>query len=264
MKFALLGLPVEYSLSPQIHKAFAAQFGFELEYHLIAVPPQELKATLIELQYQQFRGVNITQPYKQTITAYATELSSQVKQVNAANVLTFEANGKIYANTTDGIGFLKAIRHHVPYSMKNQTVLLIGAGGAALSILPFLYQLQPTQVLLLNRTIASSHSLRNIYPNLQLFDGCQSYQWIVNATSIPYYELLSLFPLLSFHKKLIYDLTYQHEIDKSTHAIRHYQPLAVFTGLSMLVEQAAAAFWLWHHVHPDTEPVLNRIALLTH
>lgn len=259
MKFGLIGSPINYSLSPQIHQQFAKQFNIELNYQLIPTTIDHLEITINELQQQGFVGVNVTQPLKQKIIAYATQQSDLVLRTQAANTLTFNSSNTIFADNTDGIGFYNAIKNHVPHDIKNKTVLLIGAGGAASGILPMLLKFCPQKIMLLNRTIDRSQKLIEQYPEINMFKSRDSHQWVINATAIPCYELPKYFPQLSFESSVLYDLTYNHDAASKHDFCRERQPLAVYDGLTMLVEQAATAFKIWHGVSPETAAVVKKL-----
>lgn len=259
MKFGLLGFPIDYSLSPQIYREFAIQFEHHIDYQLIPTTADNLAERIVTLQQTGYRGVNITQPLKRLVLQYAGLQSKSTRLVQAANVLSFEPDGSIKADNTDGIGFYHALQKHVSDPIKNKTVLLIGCGGAARGILPQLFRLQPKKIILLNRTPAPTVALLKQYAELVCFDSEQSYDWIINATSIPCYELPNSLPSLTFAEKIIYDLTYNHDMIRHQQFVAQYKPAALYDGRSMLIEQAAVAYSIWYGVVPKTNTLMNRL-----
>ena len=55
-------------------------------------------------------GANITDPYKEKILKVADKISDRAAIIGAANTLTFLPDGKIYADNTDGCGFVQNIK----------------------------------------------------------------------------------------------------------------------------------------------------------
>ena len=92
-KFALLGYPLQYSLSPLIYAEFAKQFSIDLIYELIPTPPAKFATTIRELIQNDYRGFNITAPYKQEICKYLPQ------KLVAVNTVTINADGSLHEIT---------------------------------------------------------------------------------------------------------------------------------------------------------------------
>ncbi len=72
-QFAVFGHPISHSLSPQIHQAFARQFGLELEYRSIDAAPADFEAAVRRFFADGGRGANVTLPHKAAAFALADE-----------------------------------------------------------------------------------------------------------------------------------------------------------------------------------------------
>jgi len=258
MRFALIGYPIDYSLSPFIHQQFAAQFDVKMDYHLIPTEIENLSAVIKQLISEQYLGINVTQPHKQSILKYVNHQSDTVKKVKAANTIAFRED-EIHAYNTDGKGFYNAIKYYVGSSLENKNILLIGAGGVAKSILPELIKLNASTIKLLNRSVNKSQDLLREYQGVALYQANDNYDYIINATTLAYYQLPVNFPHLEFRDKIIFDSTYAHQQSKCQRFMKLYQPEAVYNGVAMLVEQAACAFTIWHGLTPEIQPVLKNI-----
>lgn len=259
MRFGLLGFPIDYSLSPKIHEMFASQSNININYHLILTRASDLPNRLHQLLQEGYRGVNLTQPLKKIVLNYVSSQSNRVQSAHAANTLSFTKNKEIEADNTDGIGLVRALQSHVPYNIQGKRVLIIGAGGAASGIVPELLKLPLREVSIINRTLPVAESL--CQRNTSLLPYCQSidYDWIINTTTLRVYQLPTVFPQIIFDNKIVYDINYCHSGPELASFLKQHKPLTFFNGLSMLVEQAAYAFSIWHGLQPDTKTVLEEL-----
>ena len=161
----LLGNPVEQSLSPQIHQHFAEQFGITLEYQKILVPLNEFKNFANAFVEKGCLGFNVTAPFKTDAFQWVQEYSPRAAQARAVNTVLHK-NGIIYGDNTDGIGFIKDLEHK-NITIKNQTIVFAGAGGAAQGILPALLEQSPARVVIVNRNPEKLMALRMRYPQIE-------------------------------------------------------------------------------------------------
>ena len=98
IEYGLLGAKLGHSYSKPIHNLLA---GYS--YELYAVTPEELK---VLMESRQFRGLNVTIPYKKDVLPYLDEISPEVHEVGSANTLVMGADGKLRGYNTDLQGFL--------------------------------------------------------------------------------------------------------------------------------------------------------------
>lgn len=125
-KFALLGHPLAHSMSPFLHERLFAAAGVRASYELLDAAPEDLPAAVERLR--EFDGFNITIPYKQAILPYLDEVDGTASFFGSVNTVKNE-NGKLIGCSTDGDGFLFALRAaNVPCAGK---LLLLGCGGAS-------------------------------------------------------------------------------------------------------------------------------------
>ncbi len=242
--YAVIGCSVQLSSSPKIHRWFAEQTGCNLSYSAISVPDSEFERQVMDFFTNGGHGLNITHPYK--MRAYAMHDSASVRchQAQAANTLVWE-QGRIHADNTDGVGLVADLKQCC--KIKDQHILILGAGGATHGILGALKSTEPPSITIANRTpkIISNYNIPVIkYDLLQ-----DNYTLIVNATSATFLE--RILPERIFKQKpLCYDLNYQTTSSFLTYASK--SGCATVNGLGMLIEQAAESFLLWHAVRPKT------------
>ncbi|MGH8034999.1 MAG: shikimate dehydrogenase, partial [Lysobacterales bacterium] len=93
IRLAVFGMPVVHSLSPAIHRLFALQCGFEIDYRAIEATPRDFYLKVHELAQAGGRGCNITVPLKHAAWELAHEDSAAARRALAANTLVFDSAG---------------------------------------------------------------------------------------------------------------------------------------------------------------------------
>jgi len=149
----VIGFPIAHSKSPKMHGLWLAQNGIKGHYVPLAVSPDDFEQVLKQLPKMGFVGANVTIPHKVTALQLATHATDRARQIGAANTITFGENGEIYADNTDGHGFITNIKSKYPdWSATTGPSLVLGAGGAARAVLSALLDDGAPQILIANRT----------------------------------------------------------------------------------------------------------------
>ncbi len=253
-RFAVMGNPIEYSLSPQIHQQFAQQTGRTLVYERLLIDDAAFEAQVLAFFKAGGRGLNITQPFKERAFQLSKEQTSRCKEAKSANTLWMNGT-RLSADNTDGAGLLRDLKQRL--TLADARVLLIGAGGAARGVLRPLLAAK-AEVTVTNRTCEKAECLRRELHgaiDVVAFDASiGGYDLIINATSARLSDTPADFPLIWLEgSPFCYDLVY--------HASGGLTPFVTWArtagcvardGFGMLVEQAAEAFFIWHGVRPDT------------
>jgi len=267
-RYAVVGNPVAHSKSPQIHAEFARQSGKDMVYEKLPAPLDAFRETVEIFRQAGGKGLNVTVPFKEQAFHYANELTPRALDAEAVNTLKFE-DGRIVGDNTDGAGLVNDITRNLAFSIQGKRVLLMGAGGAARGVMLPLLEQAPAQLVLANRTLEKAEALvmscqkktgRGIavhslsaspYANLE-----GTFDLIINATAASLKGELPPLPDNLFNPgTLAYDMMYGAETPFMAWA-RAHGAAQISDGLGMLVEQAAESFLLWHHVRPDTAPVI--------
>ena len=265
--FAVIGNPIHHSLSPQIHAMFAKEEGLLLDYEAVLSPLDQFQQTTQTLISQKLNGANVTLPFKKEAYQLATTHSQEARIAEAVNTLEFK-DKEIIGHNTDGIGLVRDLEQNLNLNLKSKKILLMGAGGAAEGVLYSMLEKKPLEITLSNRTIEKSNFIKNkmheYAKNLNIDLNVveieklphQYFDVIINATSASLNEADLGLDNKVFHDQcLAYDMMYGKETPfikqaKSQHA-------KTSDGLGMLVEQAAEAFYIWHHIKPRTTSVID-------
>jgi len=264
--YAVMGNPVDHSLSPEIHGMFAGQFRIELDYRRIQVDVGGFDQAVDSFRAAGGQGVNVTLPFKLEAFELADEHSARAEIAGAANTLSF-GNGHIRADNTDGAGLRRDIEANLGFALAGRRVLVLGAGGAVRGVLGPLLEEHPAEVMIANRTVDKADSLAEVFSALGMvrsgsfndLDG-RSYDVVINGTSASLHHDLPPLPAGLFTAgALAYDMMYGAERTPFLRWAAANGAAEVADGLGMLVEQAAESFHIWHGKSPDTGPVIDKL-----
>ena len=129
----LLGSPVAHSKSPLMHNESFKELGLDYVYLCFDVPENNLKTAFEGLKQLKVAGFNCTMPDKTLICELLDELSPAASMIGAVNTVVND-NGKYVGHNTDGIGYMQSVKD-AGYNIIGENMTLLGAGGAASSIL---------------------------------------------------------------------------------------------------------------------------------
>ena len=230
--YGLLGGHLPHSFSPQIHSALGNR-----NYNLFEVAPENLDTFMKE---HNFKGINVTIPYKKAVIPYLDVISPEAEKIGAVNTIKV-VDGKLYGDNTDYFGF-KYMVEKSGVTIHNKKALVLGSGGASLTVQAVLRDMNAREIVVLSRN--GDDNYVNMY--IKHTDA----EIIVNTTPVGMYPdnlntLVDLdrFPNLSSVLDVVYNpLKTRLILDAEQRNI----PCSA--GLSMLVAQAKKA----HEIFFDT------------
>lgn len=263
-RFALLGSPVEHSVSPQIHHAAFAHLGLDASYEAVRVGEDGLASAM--RTWARRGGGNVTLPHKERAAALLEAPCEAVRATAACNCFWRDpSSGRLTGDNTDVGGFVAAVRElELPGGLPGTRALLLGAGGAARAVLHAFLEAGAARVDVANRTASRARKLVRRFEA----DGKagraravpfgasppSSYDLVVNATSLGLRPSDPLpLRLDSVEVGAALDLVYAAG---GTGWTRHARALGIpaADGLGMLVHQAALSLRRWL---PGTDPPLE-------
>ena len=265
--FAVIGSPIDHSLSPLIHKAFAKQWSIDLDYQRVDLSADQLLPWLNRFAQIGGYGVNVTLPHKQSIVALCQGLSTRAKRAQAVNTLTYQ-DGAYFGDNTDGIGLVNDLTQRRGIDLRGRRTLLLGAGGAALGVAPALLDAGIAELTVCNRNADKADSLvdalgqpERVHSRYwQDLTELASFDLIINATSAGRgSEPLQLPFHLGGKSTVAVDLSYGRSAIDFMAWAKAAGFDQCFDGLGMLVEQAAESFYLWQGARPETDAVYAQL-----
>ena len=134
-KFAVVGSPIDHSLSPTIHLAAYQALGLDFDYERLELQKGSLGSFLSDTV---FSGLSVTMPLKEEAFLAAKNSDDYSKLVGNSNTL-LSRDGDWISFNTDILGIKQALR---PVGLVNK-VLVIGTGSTAKSFLVALSEISP-------------------------------------------------------------------------------------------------------------------------
>lgn len=262
--FAVIGKPVQHSLSPVLHDWLIKRFKLNAAYVAFQVDPENLAHAVNGLRALGLGGFNVTIPHKETILNYVDEKSDSVQLLGAANTLK-NTDGYVKAFGTDPFGFRESLGEEAE-RFKGAQVVVFGAGGSAKSVVYALGKLRSENVYIVNRSRARAESLAAValekygISNIHVFDAERNSlndlvagaNVLINTTSVGMYPQInkSILPDSSAitSKHFVYDLVYNPGTTKFL-ADAQAKGASVQNGLDMLIFQALESARIWHARH---------------
>ena len=266
-RYAVFGNPIKHSKSPQIHSLFAEQTQQSLLYTAELAEIGNFKQAVDKFIQNHGKGLNVTVPFKEDAWSCATQHSNRAQRAGAVNTLMVQADGSLYGDTTDGVGLLSDLKHNHHIKIKNQDILILGAGGAVRGVLEALLEQRPSSLLIANRTKQKAVQLANDFSDLGNISGCgldeindTGFDIVINGTSASLQGDIPPLPETVFKDNACsYDMMYAAQATPFMIWSKAHGATQVFDGLGMLVEQAAESFYIWRKVKPETATVIQNI-----
>ena len=261
--YAVFGHPVAHSKSPVIHRAFAHQCGIALRYDAIDVAPGTLAQALSRFSGSGGVGANITLPLKAEAFAIARVHSERARRLGVANTVAWRGDHWI-ADYTGGEGLSRDTGERPRLDLRGRRVLLVGAGGAAQGVLPALLDAGVARITIANRNPERADKLSDWIGDparvqtwyLDDLRRAGDFDAVFNATSAGQHDAALDLPFtIANARTLAYDLSYGRAASAFLAWAKAAGCAYALDGLGMLVEQAAAAFEIWHGTRPETDPV---------
>ena len=246
--FGLLGRKLGHSWSPQIH----AKLG-STPYTLFEREPEDVEDFI---RHGEWDGINVTIPYKMLAARIADVRSERVERLGAANTLVRQADGSIFAENTDVLGFswmLERFCHrelgaNPAEILDGGEALVLGSGGASQAVRAALADVAGCEAVVVSRKGPEVYEgLAERHPHARV---------VVNTTPVGMYPHCPASPLsdqvLAAMPELagVLDVVYNPERTGLCLAAER-QGIPFESGLAMLVSQAFYSSGLFQGISLD-------------
>lgn len=265
MKLAVLGDPLRYTRSPDLHRAGCAAVGISCESVALRTPVAELSATLDRLAREGYTGCNLTMPLKEPALAWVSEATDAARRARSVNTITFGGgSGASVGDTTDGAGFMDLLAREGREARSVQ-VTLLGAGGSARSLALALWDAGAPPVRVVSR--------REPEPG-EAWGGGLGARWAAWGSEAGQRSIAAADVLVNCtplggdafpvgigsvpRSALLVDLTYGEQVTPWVAAARA-EGLDAVDGLALLVHQARRSLTRWLGRDVPLEPLLAAV-----
>lgn len=264
----VFGTPIKHSGSPVMYNFSFDYYGIDCVYLAFDCDESQMKESLKAMRRLNMRGANVTMPCKQEAARNMDRLSPAAKFVGAVNTIVNDG-GILTGHNTDGMGVVLDLKDHGK-TVRDKNIVLLGAGGAATSIMVQCALEGAKSITVFNRGAQALEKIRRIGENMkkegvpcildyrffseegQLTESVARGDILINATSVgmaPMNEGKSLVTdRQAFHKDLVvYDVVYNPEVTKLMQdaAENGCRKENIIGGKGMLLWQGACAFRLY-------------------
>ncbi len=262
---AVIGHPVRHSLSPRIHNAAFAAADFDWACVALDVEPGRGANAVVAMRTLGLGGLSVTMPHKADVAAAADERTPTVERLGAANCLHWR-DDRIVAASTDGDGFVAAFERDHGRTLEGLTVGVIGAGGAAKSIIEALGRRGAADIVVVNRSperLAEAVEVAD-QAHAGVEEDLADVTVIVNTTSVgmaggPAAGRTPIDVDRISDSHIVVDIVYNPQ-ETPLLAAATERGAEVQGGVPMLVHQAAAAFELWTGQEAPVDAMMASVA----
>ncbi|RVV98014.1 shikimate dehydrogenase [Mesobaculum littorinae] len=265
----VIGSPVAHSRSPALHGHWLRVNGLRGHYVPLDVAQSDLREVIRSLPRMGFVGANVTIPHKEAILDIADVITDRAALIGAANTLSFR-DGKVYADNTDGFGFMENLRRGAPgWQPSSGPAVIFGAGGAARAVITSLLDAGVPEIRLANRTRARSDALRQEFgTRVTVYDWVQAGNTFDEATTVVNATSLGMVGKSEFRVPLdglapgtvVTDLVYT-PLDTAFLIRARELGATTVDGLGMLLYQAVPGFERWFGTKPVVDDTARAVAL---
>lgn len=142
MEYGCIGRKLGHSFSKIIHNALC-----DYEYELKELEPDEVGAFMTA---HDFRAINVTIPYKETVIPYLDEVSEVARSIGAVNTIV-NKDGKLYGYNTDFMG-MQALLGKNGIDPRGKKCAVLGTGGTSKTARAVLAAMGAREVLVVSRS----------------------------------------------------------------------------------------------------------------
>jgi shikimate dehydrogenase len=261
-----------------MHTAAFKKLNLDYDYGVMDVTPEMLPNLIAAIRALNFRGANVTVPYKEKVIPLIDEISEEAKMIGAVNTIV-NNNGRLVGYNTDAHGVYISLAYYAE-EIKNNHVVIFGAGGAARATIYAVAKFfSPKRIMIVNRTLDNANVIVDEFSTkfrLTKFFSTSENEvaareievaaLLINTTSVgmsPSVHLHTLPPLAEIQKdQIVFDIVY-NPLETALLKLARTAGARTVSGIEMLLGQGAKAFELFTHnefpMHVAREVVIKEL-----
>lgn len=244
MKYGLIGEHLVHSFSKQIQTRIAEIENVkDYDYQLVELDKEEFKEFM---EKKDFKGINVTIPYKKDVIPYLDEMDESAKAIGAVNTI-INVDGKLKGYNTDFGGFLYMVKAHNVH-MEGKKVLIIGNGGACAAVKAVCKHENAKDIVIVSRS-----ANRGAISYDEMYTSHLDADIVVNTSPVGMFPNIVNAPIdvSWFHKlECVLDVVYNPILTRLCFEAQEADIKRVI-GLEMLIAQAKYAFEIFENMSFD-------------
>ena len=268
--YAVIGDPISHSMSPSMHSQWFSDLTIDATYIPVHVKKENLAEAVESLKSLGASGWNVTIPHKEAILPLLDQIDSSAEQMGAVNTVVVEANGTLTGYNTDGIGFVNSLEEAMGTNLKELSILIIGAGGAARGIAFALKEQGYVNLVCANRSLSNAQRLIADLKSGRALSLDQA-----EAQLADFQVIIQTTPAGMITSNVDMPLSLKNVTSSAIVADIVYNPLLTpflaeakdrgarcLNGVGMFVHQGALSFQKWTNRKPDTKQTIEQVEQL--
>ena len=255
--FAVIGCPIEHSLSPVLHNEVFKQTGIVAQYSKLNIEEENLAEFVETFRIGKIKGINVTLPHKEHIIPLLDDINPWANSIGAVNCV-LKTNSTLIGYNTDWYGFSMLLKSN-GIQADDKSCLIVGAGGVSKSVVYSLIQSGVKSITITNRTLNNacklvdhfkiiSHQteLTSIPLDISKIEKLKP-DIIINCTSVGMSPDFSDTPLpdYPFHSRQILVDTIYNPLKTQLMKDAENGGAKVINGMDMFIYQGLASLDLW-------------------
>ena len=273
--YGIIGNPVSHSLSPILQNTLAKEMNIDMSYSAFHVT-ENIKEAIKGAFALDIKGFNVTIPYKKDMLEIVSDIDDRARKIGAVNTLIKTENGYKGYNT-DIIGLGMSLYNN-SLSIKGKDIIILGAGGAAKSVLYLAIEEGVKSITIVNRNISKAKELRaevgikdisvisldDLKSNINLLD--KDNYFVFQTTNVGMHSNVEdcMIEEEAFYEKCDsgIDLIYT-PFETSFIKKMKSKGKTCINGLDMLILQGVASFEIWNNIKVKKDIIEKVKVLLT-
>lgn len=244
MKYGLIGEHLGHSFSKQIQTRIAEIENVkDYDYQLVELDKVKIKEFM---EKKDFKGINVTIPYKKDVIPYLDEMDESAKAIGAVNTI-INVDGKLKGYNTDFGGFLYMVKAHNVH-MEGKKVLIIGNGGACAAVKAVCKHENAKDIVIVSRS-----ANRGAIGYDEMYTSHLDADIVVNTSPVGMFPNIANAPIdvSWFHKlECVLDVVYNPILTRLCFEAQEADIKRVI-GLEMLIAQAKYTFEIFENMSFD-------------
>lgn len=261
----MIGHPVAHSLSPAIHRAAFEATGLDWTCVAFDVAAGHGGDAVSAMRTLGLAGLSVTMPHKSAVIPALDDLSDVAQALGAVNCISWDGP-RLVGDNTDGAGLLTSLRNDLAYDVADRRCAVIGAGGAARSVIAALGAAGASEVVVINRSsdrAAAAAALAGRSGRVGSLADLNAASLVINATPLGMAGTDGAAALPAPVEAVdadavVVDLVYHPLVTPWIDALRQ-RGVTVRNGVGMLVGQASLAFERWTGVAAPYAAMLSAV-----